>query len=226
MKQESPRQVFLNGCREISSAVEPMGFRFAQSGPHATRRVGDWTFQIRFQSDYLNIAGEYVAVIVHASVCNKSLKAWDERSAWPENARDWVAGGQLGNLRTPCQWLTWNIANLLTRQAELEDITANIKTIVLPLFERFDTPRELAEQVACSEVPGFMFPEDAVRFVFWQLGSEEAQRCLSFWIQHFNDWEGFRHERDAAVPLRHMGGETGVQRLAKVARAMKIGLRL
>jgi len=120
----------------------------------------------------------------------------------------------------------WNIANPLTRQAEIANVVANIQTTVLPLFERFGAPRKLAEQVAYSESPGFMLPENAVRFVLWQLGRDEAEQCLRFWVQHFDDWEGFRHDRDALVPPRRIGGDTGVQRLGKLARAMKLGLDL
>ncbi|MER9895685.1 DUF4304 domain-containing protein [Mesorhizobium sp. M0119] len=226
MERELPKQVFIDGCEQISMGFEPIGFRFAKSGPHASCRAGDWTFKISFQSNYLNVGGEYAELVVHASVYSKAIKEWDERSAWPASASDWVAGGQLGNLRTPHHWRTWNIANPHTRQAEIANIVANIQTTVLPLFERFDVPRKLAEQVACSEVPGFMFPENAVRFVLWQLGREEAEQCLRFWAQHFDDWEGFRHDRDAPVSPRRIGGDTGVQRLAKFARAMKLGLDL
>lgn len=226
MEYEPPKQVFLDGCQQISMQLEPLGFRFAKSGPHASRRAGDWTFKIAFQSNYLNVGGEYVELVVHASVHSKAIEGWDKRSGWPGNARDWVAGGQLGNLRNPHQWLTWNIANPLTRQAEIANIVANIQTTVLPLFERFGAPRKLAEQVAYSESPGFMLPENAVRFVLWQLGRDEAEQCLRFWVQHFDDWEGFRHDRDALVPPRRIGGDTGVQRLGKLARAMKLGLDL
>ncbi|MER8911943.1 DUF4304 domain-containing protein [Mesorhizobium sp. M0854] len=159
MERELPKQVFIDGCKQISMEFEPIGFRFAKTGPHASRRAGDWAFKISFQSNYLNVGGEYVELVVHASVYSKAIKEWDERSAWPASVSDWVAGGQLGNLRTPHHWRTWNIANPHTRQAEIANIVANIQTTVLPLFERFDVPRKLAEQVACSEVPGFMFPE-------------------------------------------------------------------
>ncbi|TPN79450.1 hypothetical protein FJ987_11490 [Mesorhizobium sp. CU2] len=93
MSQELPKQVFLDGCRQVSAWLEPIGFLFAKSGPHASRRAGDWTFKISFQSSNVNVAGEYVELTVHASVCSKALKEWDEGSAWPADASDWVAGG-------------------------------------------------------------------------------------------------------------------------------------
>ncbi|MER8885394.1 DUF4304 domain-containing protein [Mesorhizobium sp. M0074] len=226
MERELPKQVFIDGCEQISMEFEPIGFRFAKSGPHASRRAGDWAFKISFQSNYLNVGGEYVELVVHASVYSKAIKEWDERSAWPASASDWVAGGQLGNLRTPHHWRTWNIVNPHTRQAEIANIVANIQTTVLPLFERFDVPRKLAEQVACSEVPGFMFPENAVRFVLWQLGPEAAENCLSYWVARLPSPDAFRSERDVPTLPDRLALGSDTNNLARVARAMKIGLSL
>ncbi|WP_322416479.1 DUF4304 domain-containing protein [Mesorhizobium huakuii] len=226
MDREPPRQVFLDACCEISSRLKPVGFRFAKSGPHASRRAGDWTFRISFQSNYLNVGGEYVELVVHVSVHNKAIREWDERNGWPANASDWVAGGQLGNLLTPYHWRTWSIANPLTRQAEITNIVANIQATVLPVFERFGTPRELAEQVAETEIPGFMLPEHAVRFVFWQLGRVAAENCMSYWVARLPSPDIFRSERDVPTLPDRLALGSDANNLARVARAMKIGLSL
>lgn len=226
MERELPKQVFLDGCQQISMRLEPIGYRFAKSGPHASCRAGDWTFRISFQSNYLNVGDDYVELVVHASVYSKAIKEWDERSAWPASASGWVAGGQLGNLRAPHHWRTWNIADPLTRQAEIANIVANIQTTVLPLFERFSAPRKLAEQVADSEVPGFMFPEHAVRFVFWQLGPEAAENCMSYWVARLASQDAFRSERDVPTLPDRLALGSDANNLARVARAMKIGLSL
>ncbi|KAA3445737.1 hypothetical protein C7I87_31970 [Mesorhizobium sp. SARCC-RB16n] len=164
--------------------------------------------------------------MVHVSVHNKALKAWDERSSWPFGVREWAAGGQIGNLQLPHDWWTWNIADPHTRQIKIADIIGKIQKIALPFFDRFDTPHRLAEELTGSEVVGFSFPQDAVRFVFWQLGAEAAERCLAFWIKRFDDLRGFRLDRDEPGLLDQPGGVTGVQNLAKVARTMRIGLRI
>jgi hypothetical protein len=225
MDQEPPRQVFLDACCEISSRLE-LGFRFAKSGPHASRRTGDWTFKIFFQSNYLNAGGEYVELVVHASVYNKAIREWDERNGWPANASDWIAGGELGNLRTPRHWRTWDIANPLTRQAEIANIVANVQTTVLPFFERFGAPRKLAEQLAHSEIPGFTSPQNAVRFVFWQLGPEAAENCMSYWVARLPSLDVFRSERDVPTLPDRLAAGSDANNLARVARAMKIGLSL
>lgn len=224
MERTLPREIFLEGCKQVCSAFELNGFRFAKSGPHATRRAGDWVFQLRFQSDYLN-SDDHVALMVHASVNNKALKSWDERSNWPFGAREWAAGGQLGNLKLPVDWWTWNIADPHTRQIKIADIIGKIQRIALPFFDRFNTPLRLAEELTGSEVAGFLFPQDAVRFVFWQLGAEAAERCMDFWIKRFDDLSGFRLDRDEPGLAIQSGGVTSVQDLATVARTMRIGLR-
>ncbi|MDX8530740.1 DUF4304 domain-containing protein [Mesorhizobium sp. VK25A] len=226
MEQELPKQVFLDGCQQVSSCLEPMGFRFAKSGPHVSRRAGDWTFKISFQSSNLNVAGEYVELTVHASVSSKELRAWDECSAWPAGANEWVAGGQLGNLRLPRKWRTWNIAGPITRQAQISNVVANIKTIILPFFERFSAPQELAQEVAISDVPGFERPEHAIRFVYWQLGRETAENCISYWVERLSSREAFRTERDMPTLPKNLAFGSDVSNLARIARAMKIGLSL
>lgn len=76
MERELPKQVFIDGCEQISMEFEPIAFRFAKTGPHASRRAGDWAFKISFQSNYLNVGGEYVELVVHASVYSKAIKEW------------------------------------------------------------------------------------------------------------------------------------------------------
>ncbi|MER8708822.1 hypothetical protein [Mesorhizobium sp. M0323] len=100
MERELPKQVFIDGCEQISMEFEPIGFRFAKTGPHASRRAGDWAFKISFQSNYLNVGGEYVELVVHASVyskCNKGV-------------------GRAKRLVRQCQrlgrrWTAWQFAN-------------------------------------------------------------------------------------------------------------------
>ena len=226
MEQELPKHVFLDTCQQVSSYLEAMGFRFVKNGPHISRRAGDWTYKVSFHSSNLNVAGEYVELTVHASVYSKALRAWDEGSAWPADASDWVAGGQLGNLRTPHKWRTWNIAGPITRPAQIANIFANIKTTVLPFFERFSAPRRLAQEVAISQVSGFERPEHAIRFVYWQLGRESAENCIAYWVKRLPSGDAFRSERDVpALPDRlALGSDTN--NLARIARAMKIGLSL
>ncbi|MER8404833.1 hypothetical protein [Mesorhizobium sp. M0959] len=81
MERELPKQVFIDGCEQISMEFEPIGFRFAKSGPHASRRAGDWAFKISFQSNYLNVGGEYVELVVHAFRSERDVPTLPDRLA-------------------------------------------------------------------------------------------------------------------------------------------------
>src|SRR3569832_2395978 len=217
MEHELPN-VFLDGCQLVSSYLEPMGFRFVKSGPLASRRAGDWTYNVSFQSSNLNVAGEYVELTVHASVYSKALRAWDEGSAWPADASDWVAGGQLGNMRTPRKWRTWKIAGPITRLSQIMFFVAIIAAIILPFFDRFSALRRLAQEVAISQVPGFDRPEHALRFVYWQLSRESTENCISYWVKRLPSGDAFRSERDAPVLPDRLALENDTKNQARIAR--------
>src|SRR5438034_4241270 len=57
-----PSAVFQDACAAIAQALQPDGFRYAKSGPHLTRKAGDFTHRISFQSSAHNVRGEYVAL--------------------------------------------------------------------------------------------------------------------------------------------------------------------
>src|SRR5262245_46090050 len=73
---EAPREIYERGCATVAAAFVAEGFRFAPSGPHATRASGDLTHHITFQSSRNNVAGEHVALWVHAHVSSKRLRGW------------------------------------------------------------------------------------------------------------------------------------------------------
>src|SRR6516164_8329490 len=77
--QESPRDVYLAACASIGAYLEQsFGFTYSKSGPHTRRRSGDFTFQISFQSDRNNVAGERVGLWIHGNVQSTRLKKWRE----------------------------------------------------------------------------------------------------------------------------------------------------
>jgi hypothetical protein len=108
--QESPRDVYLAACASIGAYLdESFGFKYSKSGPHARRRSGDFTFQISFQSDRNNVAGERVGLWIHGNVWSSRLKKWRESQPLL-HPFDYVAGGQFGNLQLNHCWLDWDLA--------------------------------------------------------------------------------------------------------------------
>src|SRR5512143_161755 len=148
-----PGVVFHDACAAIGHALASDGLRYAKSGPHLTRKAGDFTYRIRFQSSAHNVRGEYVALWIHANVLSKAIKAWRRRFA-PESTWDFVAGGQIGNLESEAGWSEWNVANPENRPSVIEDAVKGIRSIVFPFFARFADQTTALSTLDQWPVPG------------------------------------------------------------------------
>jgi hypothetical protein len=171
---EAPREVFLDACREVAAQLEPAGYRFAVSGPRCRRRSGDFTFQIAFQSSHYNAAGAHVALWVHATVFSPRIKKW--RAAHPPlRPLDHVAGGQIGNLREPHDWLNWELADPSTRPAVIGEVVQLIREVALPYFARFEDVDTLVSYLTANDLPS-MDIEHAIEFLlcFGDMASARA----------------------------------------------------
>ena len=148
-----PSVVFQDACAAIGRALAADGFRYAKRGPHLTRKAGDFTYRISFQSSAHNVRGEYVAVWIHANVLSKAIKAWRRRFE-PQSSWDFVAGGQIGNLEPEPGWSEWNVADPKGRPAVIEDAVTGIRSTVLPFFARFADRSSALNTLDQWPVPG------------------------------------------------------------------------
>jgi hypothetical protein len=173
---ESPRDVYLAGCRAIADAFAPDGFTYAKSSQTMTRKRGDFAFRIAFQSSHHNIAGELVALWIYAVVSSPTLKKWGKThpnltmEGW-----DHVAGGQVGNLVPQHSWMEWNLASPGDRDRQIADAIATIRRLALPYFALFEDIPALVARLAVEDIPsfkpssvldflmGFGTPSDALR---------------------------------------------------------------
>jgi hypothetical protein len=155
---QTTREIYLDACAQIGAALAMRGFKYAKSGPHAKRSHGDFSFGIYFQSSVHNSAGSKVALWIHANVRSKRLSLW--RATKPHFLRsgDWVAGGQLGNLRTPTRWLDINLADADFRSAAISVAIEAIQELGLPLFAAFEDVPALCQRVLTDDVPGIEPP--------------------------------------------------------------------
>jgi hypothetical protein len=225
---ESPREVFLGACARIAESLSGLGFSFARSGPHATRRAQGLRFRIRFQSDRYNEAGRHVGLIVHAAVESDALARWLPGSPWPYEADPFLGGGQLGNLRMPRTWWQWELADPRGRPNQIDDATARIGSVLLPFFDRYSDLPSLARTLAGAEIAGIE-DETAVRLCYWQLGRDAAEACLALWMDRYSGTLGeFRCERDRVAsggrPVPFVGN--AALRLAGIAGTLGLGLQL
>lgn len=170
---ESPREVYAAACAEIAAHLSRSGYRFAKSGPHATRRDGDFTYQIRFQSSHDNVAGVTVKLWIHGVVLSKRLENW--RSSHPQlRAIDYVAGGQIGNLSDETMWHDWNLADPSTRQSTIDSAVSVIECVALPYFAQFDDLEALLAKLQHSDVPSM--PIDRVLEFLMCFADREAAK--------------------------------------------------
>jgi hypothetical protein len=154
--QEKPRDVYLAGCASISGHLEEcFGFSYSKSGPHARKRSGEFVFQVGFQSSNLNVAGEHVAMWIHANVLSPKMKKW--RQGHPHlHPSEYVAGGQLGNLRVNHAWLEWDLANARQRDEKIRDAINAIEDIAFPYFARFEDLAALFQTLVAEGLPSMM----------------------------------------------------------------------
>lgn len=144
---ESPRDVYASACARIAEHFVEQGFRFAKSGPHLTKKAGDFSDKIRFDTSHYNCAGRLVQLRVVAIVTSKKLARW--REAYPQiDATDVAAGGMLENLTEADVKCDWNLANPRTRDAMIDKIVSTIESIALPYFDRFEDLPTLTDQIA------------------------------------------------------------------------------
>ena len=61
---EAPRDVFLSVCAAIAKNFEPIGYKYAKSGPHMSKRVGDFKAEVSFWSSNYNPAHQFFHVLL------------------------------------------------------------------------------------------------------------------------------------------------------------------
>jgi hypothetical protein len=180
---EAPRDVFLAATASICAALP--GFKYAKSGPHATRKAGPFTHTLAFQSSFHNVAGEHVRLCVHATVKSPALRAFRRAHGGPDN--DYAAGGQLGNLALPRRWIDWELADAARRDEALADIRAHIERLALPFFALFADLPALAQTLRShGELPGMDVEAAVILLATFadQCGAGAAQACLRAFFAH------------------------------------------
>jgi hypothetical protein len=163
--EEKPRDVFLAACAEIARRFEPHGFRYAKSGPHLSRRSGEFTFELGFASSHYNVAGAHVGLTVYAGVLSNALRKWRlDQHASRDDASNRVAGGMLQNLKPGMPVATWDVEDPRWRPGVLNDVQNAIEAAALPYFDLFEDKESLVRRLEEDVVPCF-YPRDAIEWL-------------------------------------------------------------
>src|SRR5690349_21415169 len=79
---EAPGVVFAAACAEIGRALEADGFRYSPSGHKCSKKVGDYTFDIRMSSDHYNVAGQHVLLRLCGIARSRRYKQWQKEKGF------------------------------------------------------------------------------------------------------------------------------------------------
>jgi len=127
--------VFLDAVQLLVQPLEELGFTYARSGPHATRRRGHVIAKVHFGSSYLNVPGEFVSLSTSIGIHDRTMGAWRKVDGHSRRADDLVSTRHLGHLLDPPVALDWNLADRGKRHATIADISATIHRHAIPFIE-------------------------------------------------------------------------------------------
>ena len=132
---ERPREVFLDAVQLLVQPLEELGFTYARSGPHATRRRGHVISKVHFGSSYLDVPGELVSLSISIGIHDRTMGAWRKADEHSRRADDLVSTMHLGHLLDPPVALDWNLADRAKRPATIADAAATIHRHAMPFIE-------------------------------------------------------------------------------------------
>ncbi len=159
--------------------MAPLGFTYAKSRQELRRRRENSDELINFQSSHSNTAGAYVAMWPHANVRSAALGKW--RAVHSPRQGDYFAGGQLGNL-AGLGWATWDLADVQTRSAVIDDVVRVLHSVALPFFDLVQNTDALIARALNSDISGFEIEGLADYLVFLERQTA-ASNVVRAWLE-------------------------------------------
>ena len=102
-----------------------------------------------------DLLGGSVHLDLRACVCSAELKKWRSSQVAKLRTDDFVAGDELGRLRTPPKVQNFNLASTATRQQSIVEAAALAHEVALPFFDQFREPASLITRLLEADPPGF-----------------------------------------------------------------------
>lgn len=180
-------RAFDEAAAAIAGALAPDGFTFAPSGPRASRPAGPAAVPglrqvLAFTSGHRDRPG-YVGLGLFPHVRSPALRRWRAEQGPPSPAADdTVAGAGLGHAAFPHPRSEWNVA----LPAEVDQVVATVREVVLPWFARFDDREQLAAALSAGDVPAVDIGQ-AVEYLLCFEGGGPAERAAGAWLGRHPD---------------------------------------
>lgn len=179
--EEHSHDVYAESCSKIASCFVDDGFKYAKSGPHFSKKLDIWKYQVGFHTSHHNIPGEHVALCMYANVRCSQLKKWRLDQPNPYRSDDWVAGGMVHLLNTDKAFIEWELADPQVREDVIADAVSFVRTIVLPYFAFFEDSDQLIAEVIKRDIPEFTIG-CIVEFALCNDKRDAAQSALSRYV--------------------------------------------
>jgi hypothetical protein len=129
---ERVADVMASSCATVAAAFAGAGFRWSKSALHFSRRVGSFTHIVSFQADGANSSGSHVGVAIHAQAKSTELAKWREANGVTTGSNIWST--QIGYLSPAHEYLKWQLADPVTRPAEIASMVQTVQELAIPAF--------------------------------------------------------------------------------------------
>jgi hypothetical protein len=121
----------------------------------ALQQVGHYqNFEVTDEMTQAMLGGS-VHLDLRARVDSAELKRWRSSQVAPLRTDDFVAGDELGRLRTPPKVQNFNLAPTATRRQSIVEAGALAHEVGLPFFDQFRKPASLLTRLLQADPPGF-----------------------------------------------------------------------
>jgi hypothetical protein len=181
-----PKEVFLNGCNEISKAFIEYGFNPLKKGQLLRKKSveNDMVHEIYFQTSQRNWAGS-VVVLPCCSVYSNELKKWEIENTKNKNAAGLIYSNTMGYTSPYKCFKEYNLAGAAFEKIVL-DIIRDIKLYFIPIFDIFSDRISAIEYLKNNGTQFNKWTEKTLHplaFMIYFGGKETAEIFLKDYIE-------------------------------------------
>jgi hypothetical protein len=165
-------------CEEILAGRD---FRYARSGPHASRQAPPFVHRLGFQTSKLNRRDDFVELRIEVAVTSRPFAVWLQSHRAPLRQDSWIAGGDLGSFVPPGhETRAWNVADKQERTEAITEARAILSDQVEPFFAFFRDRDAPVSALAAGGIHGLPASR-AVELLSW-LDARDVAAAYVDWV--------------------------------------------
>jgi hypothetical protein len=181
-----PKEIFFNGCNEISKSFIECGFKPLKKGQLLRKKSSDndIIYEIYFQTSQRNWSGS-IAVWPHCNIYSNELKKWEIEHTENKKSEGLIYHNTIGYISPYNCFKEYNFAGASFEKNVLE-IVKDVKLYIIPIFEIFDNKNNAIEYLKNN---GTQFNEwtqkslDPMAFMICFGGKETAEIFFKDFIE-------------------------------------------